>query len=161
MKKCETCGVKTANIHLTHVMDGETRDLHLCEECAKKKGISISISAEGFAPEQFFDTAVPDVSCPRCRMHFSQFKAHGRLGCAACYQAFDREIRELLLEVHGDDTHRGKQYQPAKTLVNVMTEELPKLKVKLETAIRNEEFELAAALRDTINSMTVDEKKHK
>ena len=36
---CDLCGKSEATVHLTEVVDKQTRELHLCESCAKKKGI--------------------------------------------------------------------------------------------------------------------------
>ena len=34
---CDICGKKIATVHLTEIINGEVKELHLCEECALKK----------------------------------------------------------------------------------------------------------------------------
>ena len=43
MNMCDECGINPANIHLTQILQNETHVFHLCDECARKKGINISI----------------------------------------------------------------------------------------------------------------------
>ena len=34
---CDVCGKKQATVHLTEIVDDSMSELHLCEECARKK----------------------------------------------------------------------------------------------------------------------------
>lgn len=36
---CEVCGKNTAVVQLTKITEKKRRELHLCEECAKKRGL--------------------------------------------------------------------------------------------------------------------------
>jgi len=154
MKKCDQCGVQPANIHVTHIVNGETTVLHLCEECAQKKGITISINVD--APLKIDRPAegppAADTQCPECELKLSDFRAKGRLGCASCYAAFEKEIDAVLVQVHGAREHKGKQYKGCeKVLPRDAEMDIGELRKKLDAAVRNEEFELAAELRDTIS----------
>ena len=35
---CEICNQNEANIHITHLVDGEPKNMHVCESCAKERG---------------------------------------------------------------------------------------------------------------------------
>ena len=35
--KCEVCGTKDADVHLTEVVNDKVTKLHLCEQCARAK----------------------------------------------------------------------------------------------------------------------------
>ena len=35
---CNICGKNQATVHLTEIIDEQITELHLCEECAQKKG---------------------------------------------------------------------------------------------------------------------------
>ena len=149
---CENCNQNPANVHLTQITDEETVVVHLCEECAREKGIHVSLA-------QTEQHELPPVSpqkeslCPSCRMKLSDFRKHGRIGCSACYAAFEKEIDELLLQVHGSCTHKGKIY--AHTVAgNVATEDVTRLRHELDNAIRCEKFELAATIRDKISRLS-------
>jgi protein arginine kinase activator len=152
MKLCEECGVNPANIHLTQIMQNETHVFHLCEECARKKGIAITVNEDVVLGVQENVQNMPeDKTCTRCGMKLSDFRNRGWLGCPSCYQSFDEEIEELLVKVHGSSLHIGKKYS------GMLTEsdpgDLKRLRLELAMAIKNEEFEQAAALRDAIHGM--------
>ena len=166
MKLCDICKMNQANIHLTQIVQNEVTVHHLCEECAKKKGISIVIEDNKTAlpvnaPIEVEDQQ-PEVTeevklvCSKCHMSFNEFKEKGWLGCSHCYTAFEKEIDTLLVQVHGTCNHKGKQYQTTPYPIDD-SDDLVFLRKELDNAIRNEKFELAAAIRDKINSVSSNE----
>ena len=38
---CEHCNEREATVHLTQVLEGEVKKLHLCEECAAQSGFDV------------------------------------------------------------------------------------------------------------------------
>jgi len=161
---CDECNSNAANIHLTQIVQNEVSVLHLCEECAKKKGISIVIESEKLdLPRKKKEKKAAHKSpakkdeekivCPSCRTTFEEFRESGRLGCSGCYAAFDREIESLLVQLHGDSRHRGKSYG-AHAAVPQNSTDIASLKIELDNAIRSEKFELAAVIRDKIHSVS-------
>ncbi len=38
---CEACEHKVATVHLTEIVNKKKKELHLCEECAREKGVSV------------------------------------------------------------------------------------------------------------------------
>ena len=84
--------------------------------------------------------------CSRCHLKFSEFEATGLLGCAACYDEFKEEIDRILMMRGGAAVYAGKRRAAvADADVKQLTEEL-------SDAIKREEFELAARIRDRIRS---------
>jgi protein arginine kinase activator len=151
MQMCDNCGKNPANIHLTQIVNNETTMFHFCEECAEKKGISISLG-DAVPAVKVPEKIEKDVECPNCKMKLSEFKAKGWLGCAECYNAFFDEIEQLFKQVHGASTHKGKMY--TRRMVTKKRVSIKQLRAELDTAIKSEQFELAAELRDAINSLT-------
>jgi protein arginine kinase activator len=154
MKLCDDCGLLPATVHLMQVANGnEPRSFNLCMECAKKRGINITIgetaAADDASPVPVQRPAVPERECPSCRMKLSDFRSRGRLGCPACYGAFAEEIDTLFRQVHGSSEHKGKKYRCAGA--KDPGEGLSRLRFDLASAIKNEEFERAALLRDAIH----------
>jgi len=158
MKMCEECGLHPANIHLTQIVENETQSFHLCEECAQKRGINISIDEETMIAKA---SAIPpslwpveaDRECPSCRMKLSEFRSKGWLGCSGCYKAFEEEIEALLLQSNGSTEHKGKRYRQ-NAAGQKEKADLSQLRSELDSAIKNEEFERAAKLRDAIHHLT-------
>jgi protein arginine kinase activator len=153
---CEICKTQDATVHLTQVVDGSIKKLHLCEQCAQQNGfdmqgpISITDILVGMGSKRE-ETVTPTVerSCPRCHMRRTDFKKSGRFGCATCYETFAEDLPALLKAMHRNDKHIGKVPEGEAMRVNAV-EELAKLQEQLESAISNENYETAAAIRDQI-----------
>ena len=124
---------------------------HLCDDCAKKQGIAISLGQpnEPVQNKQTEPLAVPDTLCPNCGCALSEFKTNGRLGCAQCYATFQNDIDILLTQVHGSTLHKGKLYRKYDAGRTPATD-VNRLRGELNEAIKNENFELAASIRDAI-----------
>lgn len=162
---CEVCNKKEATVHLTEIINDKVTKLHLCEECAKEKGsemeehFGLSDLLAGLA--DLGATIEPEVmetiKCNSCDFTYQDFKKVGRLGCSECYESFKKHLAPLLKRIHGTDRHVGKvPLTVGKTVKDMRS--LQELKVRMEKAIRAEEFEEAALLRDKIREC---EKKNK
>ena len=154
MKMCDECGVQPASIHLTQISQNETHVYHLCEECAKKKGINISVPDESL--EEMIkskEPVEPNKICSNCGIKYSDFRTKGWLGCSLCYRAFEKEIVDLLIQVHGSSVHKGKQYKGTVDKLIHSNSEIKRLRQELAIAVKNEEFEQAAMLRDAIYNL--------
>jgi protein arginine kinase activator len=156
---CEHCQAKDATIHLTQVMDGEVRKLHLCEACAAAGGLdpdgALSISdvllglGADAAPSEDMPTGG---ACPSCGLKRSAFRKSGRLGCPDCYEAFADELTPLIRSMHRDVRHRGKA--PADEREKILRRERrAALSERLADAVESECFEEAARLRDELAAL--------
>jgi len=47
-------------------------------------------------------------ACPECGLTRRELYAHGRMGCARCYETFAAEVQHALKEIHGETRHLGK-----------------------------------------------------
>ncbi|MBN1269562.1 MAG: UvrB/UvrC motif-containing protein [Kiritimatiellae bacterium] len=154
---CEQCHERDATVHLTQVVDGAVKKLHLCEQCAKEAGldlhgpVSITDILLGMGGETDAARPAADRSCAHCHLRRSDFKKLGRLGCAACYDAFADELAPLLKAMHRKETHVGKRPSDAATRGGGGAE-LAALQKALDAAIAAEQFEEAARLRDLIQT---------
>jgi protein arginine kinase activator len=153
MSICEECGARPANIHLTQIVENESQSFHLCEECARNRGINISIDEAAIKADSGSPAAPePERECPTCRMKLSEFRNKGWLGCPDCYGAFEGEIEAILLQSHGSTDHKGKRYWRS-SVDQKEKADVSQLRSELDSAIRNEEFERAAKLRDAIHHL--------
>jgi len=91
--------------------------------------------------------------CSFCSSTFRDFRTTGRLGCAHCYEAFEKSMRDLLRRVHGNSRHMGRRYEAP------LSTELPdagtvnELRDRLKRAVQTEQFELAADIRDRLRGL--------
>ncbi len=158
--QCDLCGERAATVHLTEVVNKQSRELHLCEPCAREKGVKMD-SPFGFAEllsgladleTQPATTGAKVTACPQCGMRFEEFRKSGRLGCGACYEAFRRQLEPLLTRLHGAGRHAGRA--PAATSAAAKRQaDLEGLKARLRQAVRAEAFEEAARLRDQLRKL--------
>jgi protein arginine kinase activator len=155
MHLCDDCGSNPATIHLTHIKNETTTVSHLCNDCAKNRGIAISLeqSIEPIPGKQPEIKAVPETLCPNCGQSLSEFKTSGRLGCAQCYAAFQNDIDIVLTQVHGSTLHKGKLYRK-NDAGSTPASDVNRLRSELNEAIKNEKFEHAASIRDAIYLLT-------
>ena len=163
---CDECGKNKATVHLTEIVNEQITKLNLCESCAKQKGseaeqhfgiadlLSALSDVEAPQPAAAGGTVSTKSRCQRCGMTYEDFKKLGRLGCSECYAAFRTSLVPLLKRIHGANQHLGKA--PTATAVkefkatSKLQEELEAAKQELLKAVKKEEFEEAAALRDKI-----------
>src|SRR5438477_355937 len=101
--KCQACDQK-ATVHLTDIVGGKKRELHLCTACAEKKEIlkhqELNISAilqtminQHIGP---LSEELGRLTCPACGIKYMEFKAGGRLGCPEDYAVFRAALVPLL-----------------------------------------------------------------
>ena len=160
--KCLNCDAE-ATIFFKEVVDGQLREIRLCEACAAEKGFHLAVEqnkltianqfiwmAENLYPESA--AKVGAVQCPSCGIRYSQFARTGRLGCAECYGAFEAQLKPILRRVHGATRHQGRAPHGAEGS-SLRRRDLGRLREELNRAVEREEFELAAQLRDQIRRM--------
>ena len=128
-----------------------------------------------------FGKQVPEVQkdnlvCSACGLSYEDFRKFGRFGCAQCYGAFKAHLKLLFKKIHGSNVHLGKKVMAVGQVVDGLklteaaidvpaaaplpvapvmdaVETADTLRVKMRKAIEEEDFELAAELRDRIRDM--------
>ena len=147
--KCEVCGDNDASVELTQVVDGAIQKWHLCSPCAQEQGVQqqgqVSLTDILFGMGAGQTTPPVDITCPKCHMTRADFKQKTRFGCPYCYTAFERELEPLLVAMHRSDRHTGKIPRSAE-----LSARIEALSSELDDAVRAQNFELAAELRDRI-----------
>jgi protein arginine kinase activator len=166
---CGKCKKKEATVHISGFVDNKSVQMSYCDHCARNSGFNPLFAA----PYTFAAQAQPaltDVTnllsswhkstavsatpsaCPVCHWSMSDFQKDGRMGCAECYLHFHAEMENYLRKIQGHVQHKGKKAPTdvAKAKAKERRETLTTLKSKLEKAVRDENYELAASLRDRL-----------
>ncbi|WP_373166704.1 UvrB/UvrC motif-containing protein [Agathobaculum sp. Marseille-P7918] len=177
--KCEKCGKNEATMYYKETVNGVTREMHLCEDCAKKENIGGAFenafaSMNHFWSDPFhsflggsFGSLWNDMlgaptatllgterKCPTCGMTESELRRTGRVGCPDCYNTFSDILNPYVEKIHGATQHIGA----APAAEQPKADPIETLRAQLKTAVENEEYEQAARLRDEIRRMEGEQK---
>lgn len=179
---CENCGKNYANVKYTQIINGNRREMFLCEECSKILGV------ESFNMPMDFSTFLGDfltdleeekilpqllkqqeLKCKRCNYTFEEFMNTGRFGCSECYEAFEEKMDPLLRRIQGASKHVGRLGKIDKEKINnskkweetqkkalkddAKLSKVDELNKQLKIAIKEEKYEEAAILRDKIKKL--------
>jgi protein arginine kinase activator len=153
--KCQSCS-STATVHLTDIVNGQKKELHLCKACAEKQqlikqqelnlpAILQTLIGQHIGP---LTDALARLTCPACGIKYMEFRAEGRLGCPHDYEVFREGLKPLLERIHRSDRHVGKM--PRRRTSGNEQAQLVELYSKLRTAVEAEAYEEAGRIRDLI-----------
>ncbi|MEL6498685.1 MAG: hypothetical protein AAF937_09970 [Planctomycetota bacterium] len=176
--KCDQCGGEATIEEVTKV--GPTYVYkHLCEACAAAEGIGASssqakatvVSIKAKAKTSAAATQ-PARDCTHCGLTFAEFRESGRLGCPACYDAFEQRLGPMIERAQEGGTHHiGKA--PKRMLSSIpgagpdrmaamdrllgetkeRRKKLERLGAQLQAALAGERFEQAALIRDEMRRL--------
>jgi len=159
---CDVCGKNSATVHLTEIVDDQMSELHLCEECARKKssqmeqqfGLSDLLAGLADFEKPSEEKDAVSLKCPNCGLTYRDFKKVGRFGCGECYSAFRKFLAPLLRRIHGSGVHCGKC--PVKVTTGRAFKkkvDIQDLRCRLQKAVELEAYEEAAKMRDQIKEL--------
>jgi protein arginine kinase activator len=169
---CDVCNENDVAITLTEIDGDGVRQVRLCERCAADRGEQAAIVSPKPELQAAIVTPKPELGsfvqsvhqqvnplkgdatqCTFCGATLRDFRQTGRLGCAHCYQAFERGLRDLLRRVHGSSRHMGRMYDTPLDEHTLATSSAHQLRDRMQRAIELEQFELAATLRDQLKAL--------
>jgi protein arginine kinase activator len=162
MGLCERCKKAQATFHMTNIEPGggPLSEKHMCEKCAIEEGL-VQVQKpvvptellEQFVQGSKASAALSSMVCGHCGLSYLEFRNQGLLGCPHDYDEFKEVLAPLIERVHeGADHHTGKspQHGPHK---HTTQQDLRKLRKQLDEAIKAEDYERAAGLRDRLREL--------
>ena len=160
---CQNCHKKRSTVRYAEVVDGQVSEQHLCQECLKSRQESEGTGFEFASPEPYrpqqspdktcFGDSVADLeSCKACNTRLRTVLEEAEVGCPSCYESFSAELEGLLEGMHMGVIHRGKTPRLDDARAQTRSE-LQAKRSLLKTALRTENYEEAAALRDQIRAL--------
>lgn len=169
--KCDHC-TKDKTYHDIKILpDGTVVEQHACEDCAVEQGMagSQAVVSSVISTSVTVSGAIRPRACPSCGTTFAEFKRIGRLGCPACYDAFEKQLGGILERSHEGATHHvgkiprrllreqnseaGPDRARMEALLGTAQERADRLRglqERMREAIDSEQYELAARIRDEI-----------
>ena len=178
--RCDVCQTNEASVFLTQIVAGKMQKVNLCADCAKAKGVDdpagfaltdllmgMGSTAELEKPAPLGGSAGLSVTvsasgagegggvllrCPTCGFTQADFKKTQRMGCSDCYETFGELIAGPLKQNHKGTHHTGKA--PARQFRRAeLGERMKTLQGDLSRAVKEEDYEGAAQLRDAIRRL--------
>ncbi len=173
---CEKCGKNEATFYYKENINGTEKAYHLCADCAKKLEESGEIRSFNdnffdsmnkiFSGDNFFGSLFAPASarhalsapgketktCPLCGSTFADIVENGKLGCPMCYEVFGDALPLTIQRIHGRTKHTGNVPKRFRAALEAK-EKLQKMEDELHEAVKNEEYEKAAELRDAIRAL--------
>lgn len=165
---CDQCGQDKATINVVDIVSGKKTQLQLCEKCYAQNDLKSPFSqqdvAEVFSQAPTIETpggtgtSTPtegpssQIMCEECGYSLAEFEKNGRVSCSHDYETFQPFIQPLLKSLHGAATHTGKIPARIKDSM-VRSHRVNQLEEELATAVDEEDYEAAVALRDRIRDL--------
>jgi protein arginine kinase activator len=163
---CDLCGGQHATVRFTEIDDGQKTKRTICRTCAEARGLLettsptvtvlqklLSVAPVPKAPAG--DTKVPetaDRACPNCGLSLATFRRQGRLGCATCWTVFEAQLVPILRNIQPNLRHVGKAPRTHARQAE-LRQRFEDLRAELERAVRGEDYERAAHVRDEIRAL--------
>ena len=123
---CQKCNKNEANVKYTEIINGEKKEMMLCEECSHKLGldninfnmpIDFSSFFGGFLEDEDYNSPefmplfqnIKELKCDNCNMTYDEFINQGKFGCEKCYDVFSDKIDSILKRLHGSNKYVGRK----------------------------------------------------
>lgn len=162
---CQRCHKNLATVRYAEVVDGRVANLHLCQECLSKQqeqgAAGFEISGKAPTPKGLPTTKektekpVARRVCPSCGMKLSEVLSKDLVGCSRCYEVFGEVLEPRFRELHVALRHRGKTRRMENARERLYAD-LQTKRALLRTALKLENYEEAADLRDQIKALEAD-----
>lgn len=144
---CSNCKKRPAT-HFT----GDNENINgLCDECYERLGAALEFA--GGSPDLLPAPEEEPLACPVCGIPFEEYERTGLVGCAACYDAFRKELMPVIRGIHGKTTHEGKRPLGDGKMFELL-EEQKRLRAELESAIREKRRQDADRLNRDIRDIS-------
>ncbi len=156
MRICEHCGKNPANIHIRQIVNGQENELYICSSCAEKiqKKFLSFLKMDNYMTGMMknVEPAEDGKACPVCKFDINKIRKLGKVGCATCYEVFEKELEPILEDLN---IRRHKKPEVGSEKENIF-DKIEKLQNELNQAVLDEHYERAAELRDEIADLKGD-----
>lgn len=167
--KCDKCGSSNVVTKIVIQSDKGNEELNLCPVCFQtfvNDHPGITNGPAGKSINEFLGGAlhylnnglktlneannitVDDTKiCPGCSTPVMNIKKENTTGCSKCYEFFSKEIDRILY------TNTGKHYFIEEEIQMSRDQMSESLKEKIKEAVKSENYEIAAILRDKLRKL--------
>ena len=175
---CQNCNKKEANVNYTQIINGDKKEMHLCDKCARKLGINVAFKMPSFNFSNLFGSMfdddimfdfMPNLMGNRGLLSdgfdsdFEDFFGTKKLGYAKNSDTTGDELDTLLKRMHNenvnDECNELKDKRQEKNNIKINKKEqtvegkIEELQLRLKKEIEEERYEDAAKTRDEIKKL--------
>jgi protein arginine kinase activator len=166
--KCDNCGKEEVNFHYTSNINGNITEKHLCAECADNLGITSTLGITGNlgfdGKSNHADKPDPDPSFEEIFADLFGAKPTRRMigGFGMVFPTFIIPTVGFVVPRGGPDGEAVQPERMSEIKIEIDDEmrkrrEINILREQMRQAAEAEDFEKAAALRDTVRKLEVGE----
>lgn len=142
---CQGC-VHNAAVYFTLVAGGKAETYACCEGCPSLVSDAI-LPSLALGLKLAVPTPVGRGKCPTCGFRWADFDRVHRLGCPTCYEAHAPQALATLARIQPGLEHQGRRPYDGSADREA---KLAKARLLLKAALKEEDYETAAVLRDQI-----------
>lgn len=142
---CQGC-VQNAAAYFTLVAGGKAETYACCQGCPALVSDAI-LPSLALGLKLTVPTPVGRGKCPTCGFRWADFDRLHRFGCATCYEAHAPQALATIARIQPGLEHHGRRPFDATADREAR---LLQARAQLKDALRTEDYETAAALRDQI-----------
>lgn len=161
MPVCDCCGKRPAAFHLSLERRKAVTRQNYCAACAQEFGMQVGAGRLPPSipyicePLVLGEERVDERVCPECGTKLSTLAASGRVGCPSCYEAFEVDLTAILRST--EKIAYGGRLPRRLARYRRLLMEGSSLRMELESALEEEDYEEAARLRDALNSIDLED----
>lgn len=154
---CQKCKINNASVKIIRNVNGDIKEYYLCPSCAEGEGMSLGgMIYKDIIPDSFFNILASDSlsghTCKTCGLTYLEFKADPKFGCEDCFSSFSKMLPNMIKDIQGAVNHTGKI--PKRSGGEILKKKkISDIRAELNKAVAEENFELAAKLRDEIRNL--------
>lgn len=163
---CSNCKKNEASVLFKQLVDNQVTQLGLCAQCAQAAELPVPASGPLFHLLAQLGgarktAAGRETVCRACGLRYEEFRRSGMLGCPDCYESFRSRLEQVLKSIHGATRHNGKQPHLPRARKETgrpaphspRPEDAARLREQLKAALKTENYEEAARLRDLLREL--------
>lgn len=168
---CESCAREAGLSSDPHLPIAQLITGFMLGPAAKGETSAASAGAKSTASKAGLSAVSPVARCAGCGTTYAAFKESGLLGCPACYDAFADRLGPLIERAHEGGCHHVGKF-PRRALKDIRAmgdtervetllgdirereERLESIRKSLAKAVRDEDYERAAMLRDELSRVS-------
>ena len=162
---CQRCMKNTATVRYAEVVDGNVDHVHLCEGCLEEVqagavlGFELArdVPASTRSQKPLYKSSAADPltsleTCRTCGTDLATVLDSQQVGCSVCYDSFSEQLDTVLEDIHTTAFHRGKIPKLDDYRARIRAE-LHTKRALMRSALKMENYEEAASLRDEIKAL--------